>query len=274
MNYTSHTIQANGIAQHYHRTGGDKPPLVLLHGFTDNGACWLPVADTLAQDYDLIMPDFRGHGKSERIGSKGFSSEALAEDVAALIQALGLNRPAVMGHSLGAFTGLLLAATHPELVSCLLLEDPPFTTAPAQDAEEQHANRMREWADNMRRMQAQSPEELIAGERERSPRWSAAELEPWAESKHQLDLDVFVWRSAFPAWQPMLQQVQCPLLLLYGETTIVNESIVQEAASLWRNGQAVQIAHAGHCIRRDNPADFLTAVQAFLHAHYQNSYTS
>ena len=268
MNYTSHTIQANGIAQHYHRSGGDKPPLVLLHGFTDNGACWLPVADALAQDYDLIMPDVRGHGKSGRIGTSGFYSEALTEDVAALIQSLGLNRPAVLGHSLGAFTGLFLAATRPELVGCLLLEDPPLMVAPASEAEAQHQTRMRDWGNNMRKMQQQSLEELVASGHEQSPLWSAAELEIWAQSKHQVDLDVFVWRSAFAAWQPLMQQVQCPLLLIYGETTIVNETIAQEAAALWQHGQAVQIAHAGHCIRRDNPADFLAAVQAFLRQHY------
>jgi pimeloyl-ACP methyl ester carboxylesterase len=254
--------------QHYYRSGGDKPPLVLLHGFTDSGACWFPVVDALAQDYDLIMPDVRGHGKSACIGSSGFYSEALAEDVAALIQTLKLNRPAVLGHSLGAFTGLILAAAHPELVSCLLLEDPPLGSSSEPEAEVQHTNRMREWADNMRRMQAQSLEELAAGEHERSPLWSETELQFWAESKHQVDLEVFVWRSAFPAWQPLMPQVQCPLLLLYGETTIVNEAIAQEAAALWRNGQAVQIAHAGHCIRRDNPADYLQAVQAFLRKHY------
>lgn len=269
MNYTSHTIQANGIELHYYRSGGDKPPLLLLHGFTDDGACWFPVAEPLAQQYDLIMPDVRGHGLSARLNGRGFDSEALAEDVAALIQGLALDRPAVLGHSLGAFTGLLLAATHPELVSCLLLEDPPLTTAPAPDAKDQHENRMRDWANNMRQMQQQSLETLIANERLRSPRWNDAELQVWAPSKHRVDLDVFAWRSAFPAWQPLMQQVQCPLLLLYGDSgSIVDDAIAQQAAALWQHGQAVQIAHTGHCIRRDNPADFLQAVQTFLRQHY------
>jgi N-formylmaleamate deformylase len=268
MSFPSHTIQANGINLHYYRSGGDKPPLVLLHGFTDDGACWFPVTDSLAQDYDLIVPDVRGHGKSARIAGIGFSNEALMEDAAALIQALGLNRPAVLGHSLGAFTGLMLAATHPERVGCLLLEDPPLSLPPSPEQAAARGNGMRDWADNMRRMQTQSLEELAAAEHLRSPRWSDAELKVWAESKHQVDLDVFGERLPRAEWQPLMQQVQCPLLLLYGDTSIVNESIAQEASGLWQNGQAVQIMDAGHCIRRDQPAEFLTAVRAFLREHY------
>ena len=93
MTFTSNTIQANGITQHYYRSGGDKPPLVLMHGFTDDGACWFPFAEGLIQDYDVIMPDARAHGKSSRVAGIGFSNEALADDAAAFIQALALDRP-------------------------------------------------------------------------------------------------------------------------------------------------------------------------------------
>ena len=58
-------VIANGIRNHYYRTGGDKPPLLLVHGFTDNGLCWTRLARVLQRDYDIIMPDARGHGLSE-----------------------------------------------------------------------------------------------------------------------------------------------------------------------------------------------------------------
>ncbi|MBC8171898.1 MAG: alpha/beta hydrolase [Anaerolineae bacterium] len=269
MTFTSNTIQANGIEQHYYRSGGTKPPLVLLHGFTDDASCWFPVAELLAQDYDLILPDARGHGKSARIADIGFSNEALAEDVAALIQALGLNRPAVLGHSMGGFTALILAATHPDRVGCLLLEDPPLAPPPTPEMEAARDPGMRQWAENMRRMQGQSLEALVADEQSRSPRWSIAELQPWAASKHRVDLAVFEARSPRPLWQPLMQQVQCPMLLLYGDThTLVDATIAQEAVALWQNGQAVQISQAGHCIRRDNLTDYLQAVREFLRGHY------
>ena len=56
--------EINRINIHYTRTGGKKPPLILLHGLMTNGACWTPVARDLEGEYDVIMPDARGHGKS------------------------------------------------------------------------------------------------------------------------------------------------------------------------------------------------------------------
>ena len=63
--WTEGDVLTNGIRMHYYRTGGDKPALVLAHGFSDNGLCWTPVARVLQADYDVIMIDARGHGKSE-----------------------------------------------------------------------------------------------------------------------------------------------------------------------------------------------------------------
>ena len=65
MDWQSGDIETNGIRMHYHRTGGDKPALVLSHGATDSGLCWTRVARVLEADYDVIMPDARGHGRSD-----------------------------------------------------------------------------------------------------------------------------------------------------------------------------------------------------------------
>ncbi len=266
MPFTSNIIQANGISQHYYRSGGDKPPLVLLHGFTDSAACWFPATDSLEQDYDVILVDARGHGKSQRIAGIGFRNEALADDVAGLIKALHLNKPAVLGHSMGGLTALILAANYPDLAGCLLMEDPPFS-APATAGE--ITAWMRQWGASVRQWQGDSLEDLMAAEHERSPRWSEAELKPWAESKHQLDLDVFEAHLPRPTWQSLMPKVECPILLIYGDNgTMVDDALAAEAASLWKQGESVQIAGAGHCIRRDNLHDFLAVVHQFLKAHY------
>jgi pimeloyl-ACP methyl ester carboxylesterase len=55
---------AAGINIHYLRSGGNKPPLVLLHGLIGSGACWTPLARSLESEYDVVMPDARGHGGS------------------------------------------------------------------------------------------------------------------------------------------------------------------------------------------------------------------
>ena len=57
-------VLANEMHTHYYRTGGEKPQLVLLHGFSENGLCWSRVAKALEREYDVIMPDARGHALS------------------------------------------------------------------------------------------------------------------------------------------------------------------------------------------------------------------
>jgi len=91
--------KTNGINIHYTRTGGDKPTLVLLHGLTANGACWTGVARVLEKDYDVIMPDARGHGKSS-VPDHGYSYEDHANDVIGLINSLRLPSPILLGHSI------------------------------------------------------------------------------------------------------------------------------------------------------------------------------
>src|SRR5215212_4120194 len=91
-------VETNGLRLHYTRTGGDKPPLVLAHGVTDAGPCWTPVAQALAAEYDTIMVDARGHGHSDA-PERGYDPAEQADDLARVITALDLERPAVLGHS-------------------------------------------------------------------------------------------------------------------------------------------------------------------------------
>jgi pimeloyl-ACP methyl ester carboxylesterase len=99
-------LLVNGVRLHYYRSGyGDKPPLVFVHGFSDNGLCWTPTARDLEAEYDVIMPDMRGHGLSERVQPS--DKVDMAADVAGLIRTLGLTRPIVVGHSMGGLTGVL-----------------------------------------------------------------------------------------------------------------------------------------------------------------------
>ena len=91
----------DGIRLHYTRTGGDKPAVVLLHGLQVDGLSWLRTAQALESNYDVIMPDFRGHGQTGGMGNS-VTAEMLINDTIALIQALELENPFVVGHSMGA----------------------------------------------------------------------------------------------------------------------------------------------------------------------------
>src|SRR3546814_1164263 len=69
--WTTGICQTNGVKIHYARTGGAKPPLVLLHGLTGNGACWTPLARAFEHEYDVLMPD---RSEERRVGKECFST--------------------------------------------------------------------------------------------------------------------------------------------------------------------------------------------------------
>ena len=167
-------VEANGVRLHYTRTDGDKPPLVLAHGVTDAGPCWTAVAEALAPEYDAVMVDARGHGYSDA-PERGYGPVEQAADLAGVIAALGLQGPAVLGHSMGAATALVLAGTYPDLPGAILLEDPPawWTGWASTPAARERQVAMRERALNLKR---KTREEVIAGQRAEQPGWSDAEL--------------------------------------------------------------------------------------------------
>jgi predicted dehydrogenase/pimeloyl-ACP methyl ester carboxylesterase len=267
--WPSADVIANGINLHYYRTGGNKPPLVLAHGFSDNGLCWTPVARVLERDYDVIMFDARGHGLSDA-PDEGYADEDRAADLVGLIQALGLEKPAVMGHSMGASTVAVAAAQYPDVIGKAILEDPPWRDEGSlgdRTPEEMEAW-VKEWHERLLADKDKSREALIARVREESPTWSEAELGPWAESKRQLSPKV-LHRSARPRtpWREVAEKIACPTLLITADNeagAIVSPETAEEAAELNANIQVVHIEGAGHSIRREAFKPYMQAVWDFL----------
>ena len=129
--WSTGNCETNGITIHYTRTGGSKPPLVLLHGLTANGACWTPLARALEEDYDVIMPDARGHGKSS-VPDVGYRYEDHANDVVGLIKTLRLPPSILIGHSMGGMVAAMVASRNPELLRSVVLADPTFLSPRVQ----------------------------------------------------------------------------------------------------------------------------------------------
>lgn len=100
--------------------------MLLLHALGESGADWDVVAPTFARDCRVIAPDMRGHGTSSWPGEYSFA--AMRDDVLSLLDALGLGRVVVIGHSMGGVVAWQLAMTRPERVCRLVVEDapPPF----------------------------------------------------------------------------------------------------------------------------------------------------
>lgn len=269
--WKSANVQANGIKMHYTRTGGDKPPLVMAHGLTDNGLCWTPVTEALVADYELIMFDARGHGLSDA-PETGYANADHAADYAAAIQALGLVRPALIGHSMGAATGAQLAAQHPDLLHCILLEDPPWRPLAEVASPAEQTAMADQWRANVVAQQKLSREKLLAAGKLDRPTWSDAEFAPWLEAKLQVSPRALDYVSAGSAhWTSYVAQIACPALLLTGDVAlgaIVSPDVAQEVMTMNPFFQVAHIAGAGHSIRREQFAPYVTAVREFLHQVY------
>jgi N-formylmaleamate deformylase len=262
-------VLVNGVKIHYSRTGGEKPPVVLLHGFSDNGLCWTRVARALEATYDVIMPDARGHGFSDGPG-ENFSPEQRNDDVAGLITELHLGKPALIGHSMGAGMASSVAAEHPELVSCVILEDPGWRDPSPEDNRRPIADRF-QW---VWRLKALSREELIAVCHKESPTWVEEEVEPWADSKIQFNMDLLKgnpFGGAPVPWREVVKRITCPALLITADPergAIVTPEVAQEVETLWPDGRVLHIGGAGHNIRREQYEPFREAVVAFLQEVY------
>jgi pimeloyl-ACP methyl ester carboxylesterase len=104
----------------YAEVRGTGEPLVLLHGFSGCGQAWSRVADRLAEDYQMIIPDLRGHGRSTN-PSGTFTHRQSALDVYALLDQLGVKRFKAMGISTGGMTLLHMATQQRDRVEAMVL---------------------------------------------------------------------------------------------------------------------------------------------------------
>jgi pimeloyl-ACP methyl ester carboxylesterase len=105
----------------------DAPPVVALHALGEAGTDWAQVAGALVEDgYRVIAPDLRGHGGSD--WPEEYSYDSIRDDIVGLLDALELERPILMGHSLGGAVALVVAQSEPDRISRLIVEDapPPF----------------------------------------------------------------------------------------------------------------------------------------------------
>lgn len=93
---------------------------------------------------------------------------------------------------------------------------------------------------------------------------------PWAEAKDQFNLDVFRYATPPFYWREDIQRITCPILLITSDPekgAIITPEVAQEASHLWKNGQVIHIAGAGHNIRREQFEHYKEAITTFLKEH-------
>jgi pimeloyl-ACP methyl ester carboxylesterase len=219
-------VQAGGVRLAYQAWGpAEAPPVVLLHALGEASSDWAPVAEGLAASWRVYAPDLRGHGASDWPG--GYTIEQLAADLAAFIDALGLDRVTLAGHSIGAPPAYLYAARHPDRVTRLILEDPapPWPRA---------------------RRTATRPDGPLPFD------WEATALSNEFTAP-QVD-----------AWRDSLRSIQAPALIVAGgPDSHVDQGQLARMAALIPGCELVTIP-AGHLVHAARPAEFTAVVAGFL----------
>ncbi len=245
---------------------GQGAPLVLLHGFPFNSSLWRHQARSLGDICRVIMPDLRGFGQSE-VTEGIYDMDVLAQDVLQLLDRLGIEKAAIMGHSMGGYVTLALWRLAPERFSALGLI----------------ASHV--WADSEAQLQAR--EQLIAQVLEHGASAAAQAMlprlfarkpsadEPIQEQARAMMLEarpaslVGALRGMMrrPDSSDLLSQISVPTLLLCGDSDpIVPTKRAEEMARQLKNAMLVVVEKAAHMPMLEQPQATALAMRTFLNS--------
>jgi pimeloyl-ACP methyl ester carboxylesterase len=117
-------VNTNGTSL-YVRVGGSGPAVLMLHGFGDTGDMWAPLAADLVRDHTVIVPDLRGMGLSAHPDT-GYTKKNQAVDIAGVLDALKVEKAALVTHDIGNMVGYALAAQYPARITRWVVIDAPL----------------------------------------------------------------------------------------------------------------------------------------------------
>ena len=255
-------VLANGIRIHYWRTGGNKPPLVLAHGSSDDGLCWTNLAKEFQNDFDIIMFDARGHGLSDP-PTPSDAPDVQVEDLAGLIKELKLNKPILMGHSMGSASVANFAAKYPDVPRAVILEDPALVRPATPPAPSQTTPESRR-AGILTRNNT-SEEALVEGCMKNSPKWGRSECEFWAPSKRRHHPNTAMVSTANrPPMSDLFPRITASTLILKADADEALKKQNEQVAALLKSGRIVHIKGAGHNVRREGKEETIRVMKAFL----------
>jgi pimeloyl-ACP methyl ester carboxylesterase len=261
--WESASVKSNGIRIHYWRTGGEgKPVMIMAHGVTDYGLNWASLADKFQADYDIIMYDARGHGFSGKPEGP-YDLDAHVEDLVGLVKALGVDKPILIGHSMGSGTVGLAGATYPDMPRAIIMEDPVM----AELVEYLKKVNTQEWKGWIKADKAMGKEKLIKiGRSKRHPGWPAFEYDHWAEAKLLVSPNVVEVLSGKGVGDPVdiYPKIIAPTLILKADADEESRKKHFDIAGLLPNGKLVHIEGAGHLVRLDKPVETERQIRAFL----------
>jgi esterase len=249
-----------------HESVGSGPPLVVLHGLFGSSGNWRAIARQLASSHSVFSVDLRNHGASPWADSMDYLE--MSDDVLRLIERLGLDRPTVMGHSMGGKTAMALALSHPAQVGRLIVVD----IAPLS-----YADTLTPFAEAMRSADVFAAASRTEVQRRLQQAVPDPGVVPFLMQNLVTRNDHFDWRLnllGISAAMPQLCSFPSALLgsRFAGPVTVVagkdSDYVMQhDGASfgpMFTDVSVEVIEGAGHWVHADQPAAFLARVRQVL----------
>lgn len=262
---TKKLVSTGLIHLHVTEYGGDAEPLILLHGIGSRETSWWPVIDHLAAHFRLIVPDLRGHGDSDK-PDHGYLIPDYAGDLAGLLSAYEIDRPRIIGHSLGGMISLAWASGHPAQARCLVIEDSPL----------RRARDVASLFDGWIALASMTPTDVAARYAAEYPAWTPAECLRRAESITSTHLAVFEEMkqrnvgAVHSDRMTHVAKIETPTLLVHGDVEsggMVPAADAERFKALLKSSSVTRIPGGSHSLHRDKPGEFLAAVVPYLLAH-------
>ena len=267
----SHFIDRDGLKLHHLEWGNEgSPPIVLVHGSRLHAHVWNDFGRRFSERYHIIAIDQRGHGESAWDGGEEYQLEALYGDLRAHIQARGLSRYTLVGHSLGGRVSMLYANRHQDELERFVLVDitPGRPRAPA--ARDQMAGTQprdfgseEEAVAYLARAMSRAPRHLVEESVRHGTRRNDAGRYVW-----KYDPVHFARRVVLPQgldlWQAV-SEIRTPTLLQYGsESDVVNDELAARLRDTMPRCTVERVEGAGHGLFTDRPDAFAASVERFV----------
>jgi pimeloyl-ACP methyl ester carboxylesterase len=254
-------FEHDGCALHYEEYGSGEP-LLLVHGLGSSSQDWEYQVPALASRYRVIVPDMRGHGRSDKPRER-YSIPGFAADVQALIEHLGLGPVHYVGLSMGGMIGFQLAVDQPALFKSLcIVNSAPQVKLQKPDDYLQWAKR---WALmrvlNMRTIGAGLGRSLFPKPEQSALRGKIAER--WASNDKRAYLASF---DAIVGWgvQPRLSRITCPVLIVTADHDYTPVALKAHYVTLIPNARLAVIEDSRHATPLDQPEHFNRTLLGFL----------
>ena len=274
-------VYANGIRIHYYRAtpAPGKPVIVMAHGATDYGLNWTTLTKELQSEYDIYMVDARGHGYTDPPTAES-ADDVVVKDLVGFTRKMNLEKPILMGHSMGSGTVMRVAAAYPDLPSAVVLLDPGMGPrragrgpgAPRGAAPTAAAGRRLRMGGSPEEMVAQNNrpfDDLLAQCRQQTPKWDLLDCEYWAVSKrlyHGSYTSGGTGTGSSASYISNLGKIAVPTLVLKADAPPETRAANEAVAKVLKNGRLVHIDGAGHNLHHDERQQTLKVMREFLGA--------